>query len=271
MGNDSNGAVVRVHKNKNYTVMSNKHLLDKDLSLKAKGLMSLILALPDDWNYSIGGLTTLSNDGRDAVSSTLKTLQKFGYVAIEKVREQGQFKSIYHIFENPEENIFTDTDFPLRLNRCSSAESENPQQQNNNNQDTYNQDTNKQILLIENASVFGPLDLFELYKKECSIFPQPMELTDKRKQKAQKRLIKKPAREFWEKVFKNANASDFVKNNSFFSFDWILKNDENALKVYEGNYSNDRFSGNNKVSNAPVNFGKYAGYREKQKTGVVNG
>lgn len=98
MANNANGAVVRVHKTKDYTIMSNNHLLNKDLSLKAKGLMSLILALPDDWNYSIGGLTTMSNDGRDAVSSTLKTLQQFGYVTIEKVREQGQFKSIYHIF-----------------------------------------------------------------------------------------------------------------------------------------------------------------------------
>jgi hypothetical protein len=133
MTNDSNGAIVRVHRNKNYTVMSNNHLQNKELNLKAKGLMSLILSLPENWNYSIEGLTTLSADGRDAISSTLKTLQNFGYVTIEKIREQGQFKSIYHIFENPGENTFTVTDFPLRLNRCGSADSENPEQIITNN------------------------------------------------------------------------------------------------------------------------------------------
>ena len=269
MGNDSNGAVVRVHKNKDYTVMSNNHLLNKELSLKAKGLMSLILALPDDWNYSIGGLTTLSNDGRDAVSSTLKTLQNFGYVAIEKIREQGQFKSIYHIFENPQENIFTDTDFPLRLNRCSCADSENPQQQNTNNQDTNNKDTNNQDM--ENAQgVFGPFDLFELYKKSCPDFPQPRELSEDRKKKAITRLKNKPSREFWETVFKNANESKFCRENKFFSFDWILKNDLNPRKVFEGNYSNDKFS-KNVVNIVPVTNGKYSNYREKQNSGVVNG
>ena len=269
MGNDSNGAVVRVHKNKNYTVMSNNHLLNKNLSLKAKGLMSLILALPDDWNYSIGGLTTLSNDGRDAVSSTLKTLQQFGYVAIEKMREQGQFKSIYHIFENPEENIFTDTENPLRLNRCSCAESENPQQQSNNKQDTYNENTNNQD--FENACVFGPFDLYELYKSSCSTFPQPREFTEDRKKKAISRIKNKPNREYWETVFKKANESKFCRENKFFCFDWILKNDGNARKVFEGNYANDRFSNSPNVVNAPVNFSKYASYHQKQNSGVMNG
>ena len=270
MGNDShsNGAVFRVHKNKNYTVMSNNHLFNKELSLKAKGLMSVILALPEKWNYSIGGLTGLSNDGRDAVASTLKTLQTFGYVAIEKTRgEHGQFKTTYHIFENPEDNNFTVTDFPTRLNRCSSADSDNPEQLNTNNQDTNNQDTNKET--HENSEgIFGPAALYELYKKRCSIFPQPRELTQDRIKKAAARLKKRPDVEFWETVFRNAVESDFCKKNKFFCFDWILKNDGNALKVYEGNYSNDKYAtgSQNKVINiSPMSSSKYASYREKQQ------
>lgn len=268
MANNANGAVVRVHKTKDYTIMSNNHLLNKDLSLKAKGLMSLILALPDDWNYSIGGLTTMSNDGRDAVSSTLKTLQQFGYVAIEKVREQGQFKSIYHIFENPDENIFTDTENPLRLNRCSSADSENPIQQNTNNQETNNKDTNNQ--LIENASVFGAFDLFELYKKSCPNFPQPREFSEDRKKKTIARLKKKPAREYWEQVFKNANESKFCRENKFFTFDWLVKNDLNARKVFEGNYSDNKYSNTNVVNFATstTTTSKYESYHQKQNAGL---
>lgn len=270
MGNDSNsnGAVFRVHKNKNYTVMSNNHLFNKELSLKAKGLMSVILALPKNWNYSIGGLTGLSNDGRDAVASTLKTLQKFGYVAIEKARgDHGQFKTTYHIFENPEDNIFTVTDFPTRLTRCSLSDSDNPQQLNTNNQNTNNQDTNKET--HENSEgIFGPTGLFNLYKEKCSIFPQPKELTEKRIKKAAARLKKHPTVEYWQEVFKNAVESDFCKKNKFFSFDWIIKNDENSLKVYEGNYSNTKYSKsykNNVIDISPASSSKYSAYREKQQ------
>ena len=60
-------AVFRVHKTDNYTVMSNHHLQDTNLSLKAKGLLSLMLSLPADWNYSAKGLAELSKDGEDAV------------------------------------------------------------------------------------------------------------------------------------------------------------------------------------------------------------
>lgn len=269
MGNDSNsnGAVFRVYKNQNFTVMSNNHLFNKDLSLKAKGLMSVILALPEKWNYSISGLAGLSGDGRDAVASTLKTLQKFGYVFIEKTREQGQFKTTYHIFENPEENKFTVTDFPARSTRCSSADSDNPEQLNTNNQDTNNQDTNNQT--HENSEgIFGPAALYELYKKRCSIFPQPCELTQERIKKAAARLKKRPDVNFWETVFRNAVESDFCKKNKFFCFDWILKNDLNALKVYEGNYVNDKYAADsqNKIINiSPISSSKYASYREKQQ------
>ena len=73
-------SVIRIHKNSNFTVMSNYHFKEKKMSLKAKGLLSLMLSLPDDWNYSVSGLVTLSKDGKDSVMSALGELETFGYL-----------------------------------------------------------------------------------------------------------------------------------------------------------------------------------------------
>lgn len=82
--------IMRTEKNKNYTVMGNYHLRDKELSLKAKGLLSIMLSLPDGWNFSTQGLTTLSSDGETAIRSTLKELEKKGYLKRNKVRINGK-------------------------------------------------------------------------------------------------------------------------------------------------------------------------------------
>lgn len=72
--------IIRVERTKNFTVMSNHHFKNKKLSLKAKGLLSLMLSLPDDWNYSMKGLATLSKDGIDSVRTAMKELETQGYV-----------------------------------------------------------------------------------------------------------------------------------------------------------------------------------------------
>lgn len=72
--------IFRVERTKNYTVMSNQHFKNKSLSLKAKGLLSLMLSLPDDWNYNMQGLASLSRDGIDSVRSAIKKLEHHGYV-----------------------------------------------------------------------------------------------------------------------------------------------------------------------------------------------
>ena len=96
---------VRVHKNGNFTVMSNYHFREKKMSLKSKGLLSLMLSLPDDWNYSISGLVTLSKDGKDSVMSALAELELFGYLQRERVtNSKGQFAGVeYNIYEQPQE------------------------------------------------------------------------------------------------------------------------------------------------------------------------
>ena len=73
----------RVNKNVNYTVMSNHHLQDKRLSLKAKGLLSYMLSLPDDWNYSLKGLTIGCKDGLDSVRTAVLELEEHGCVRTE--------------------------------------------------------------------------------------------------------------------------------------------------------------------------------------------
>lgn len=97
-------SVMRIHKNNNFTVMSNYHFREKKMSLKAKGLLSLMLSLPDDWDYSVAGLSKLSKDGRDSIMSALSELEKFGYLTRERVKlDNGQFGGVaYNIYEEPQ-------------------------------------------------------------------------------------------------------------------------------------------------------------------------
>lgn len=72
--------IFRIEKNKNYTTMSNLHLKDKNLSLKAKGLLSMMLSLPNDWDYSIQGLASICKENETAINTTLKELKEMGYL-----------------------------------------------------------------------------------------------------------------------------------------------------------------------------------------------
>lgn len=90
--------VFRVERTKNFTVMSNHHLKDKALTLKAKGLLSIMLSLPDEWNYNLKGLATLSRDGLDSVRSALKELEHHGYVERHRIRdENGCYSDVEYI------------------------------------------------------------------------------------------------------------------------------------------------------------------------------
>lgn len=83
--------VFRVGRNKNFTVMSNHHFKNKDLSLKAKGLLSLMLSLPEDWNNNMRGLVSLSRDGIDSVRSAIKELEHYGYVERNIIRNESGY------------------------------------------------------------------------------------------------------------------------------------------------------------------------------------
>ena len=95
-------AIMRIQKTKDYTVMANYHLKDERLSLKAKGLLSMMLMLPDNWDYSVNGLVKIVKEGKTAVLSTLKELKEMGYLRITKNKnETGCFVYVYDVFEKP--------------------------------------------------------------------------------------------------------------------------------------------------------------------------
>lgn len=94
----------KIYKNGDFTVMSNYHLKDKELSLKATGLLSKMLSLPEDWDYSLNGLVAITKDGLDSVRSALNELKEHNYIEILKLRtSKGTFKYNYLVFENPSE------------------------------------------------------------------------------------------------------------------------------------------------------------------------
>lgn len=106
--------VFRVNKNRNYTVMSNVHLRDKTLPLKAKGLLSLMLSLPEDWDYSMRGLAKLSADGLDSTRAAVKALERSGYVVRRQLYDsRGRFSNNeYTVFEIPQPSS-PSSDLPL--------------------------------------------------------------------------------------------------------------------------------------------------------------
>ena len=89
--------------------MSNTHLKDKRLSLKAIGLLSIVLGLPEDWHYTVNGLVGIVKDGKDSVESAIKELKKNGYLRVEKIYPNANSNRIqyqYTFFENPQEVDF---------------------------------------------------------------------------------------------------------------------------------------------------------------------
>ena len=98
--------IVKVEKNTNFTVMSNIHLKDRKLTMKAKGLLSIVLSLPDNWNYSIAGLASLSAEKESAVKSALDELKKHGYLVVTKKMpndtKSGRIEYEYTFFETPQ-------------------------------------------------------------------------------------------------------------------------------------------------------------------------
>ena len=115
-------AVCRVEKNANYTVMSNYHLSDSRLSLKAVGLLSKMLSLPENWDYTIHGLTYICKEGRDAIQGAVVELEEAGYIRRQQRHDEaGKFAGYeYVIYEAPlTENPSTDkpsTENPQQLN-----------------------------------------------------------------------------------------------------------------------------------------------------------
>lgn len=156
--------IIRVNKTKDYTVMSNYHLKDKNLSLKAKGLLSVMLSLPDNWEYSISGLVKISKENETAITTALKELKQYNYLKITRLTpdktDTGRIEYIYDIYEQPTKKQDLEN-LGLEIQGL-----ENQRQYNTNNKITNNKNT-KYIYIGEYRRVKLTE---EQYKKLCKEF-----------------------------------------------------------------------------------------------------
>ena len=225
-------SVFRVEKDKNYTVMSNYHFKEKGMSLKAKGLLSLMLSLPDDWDYTIEGLVAICKENRTSITNTLNELKDFHYLEIKKIKNsKGQFDYIYNIYEQPRDKK------PDTENLCmDNLDMENPVIENQLQLNTNNKVLKNKILnnkLTNN-------NIIDLYSEICTNLPSIKKINDKRKI-----ALNKFAKEFTEdeikQIFNLANSSKFLTGQNDrgwkADFDFILKPDK-ATAILEGKYSN---------------------------------
>ena len=160
-------AVFRVERTGDYTVMSNFHLKDKRLSLKAKGLLSQMLSLPDDWDYTLSGLSYINRESKDAIRSAVNELETAGYIRRRQTTDaSGKFAANeYTIFERPIEGEPM-LDKPLSENPITVNPSavnplpENPTQLNTKKSNTQKQNTHgsntDSIPFRETAAVIPP-------------------------------------------------------------------------------------------------------------------
>lgn len=156
-------SVVRVNHNTNYTVMSNHHLRNMNLSLKAVGLLSKILSLPPEWDYTIEGLAAICKDGVTAVKSALKELKDEGYLVVTKLMpdktKSGRIEYIYDIYEQPQEKQALEKqgieNLPVEIQGV-----ENPPQLNTNK-------SNKEVLSKEELKT----DYKEEFENLWSVYP----------------------------------------------------------------------------------------------------
>lgn len=135
-------AMIRVNNTKGFTVMSNYHFQDKEISLKAKGLLGLMLSLPSNWDYSVNGLVAIVKENKAAVQTALKELEEHKYLKRTRVQDEtGRFDYIYDIYEKPYDKL------PCTENRCTDIQctevqcTENQPQINTNKQNTNKQST----------------------------------------------------------------------------------------------------------------------------------
>ncbi len=115
-------AVFRVERNRGYTVMSNHHLRNKDLTLKAKGLLSQMLSLPEDWDYTLAGLSLINREKINAIREAVREVEKARYIVRSRERdERGRLRSAeYVIFEQPQPQPALDLptlENPMQLNK----------------------------------------------------------------------------------------------------------------------------------------------------------
>ena len=189
-------AIFRVAKTRDYTVMSNYHLRDKNLTLKAKGLLSLILSLPEDWNYTTRGLAAICKEGVDSIGAALRELESAGYLTRHRLRDRsGRISDTeYVVYESPHKETEVDlpdkvsqgTDEPDTASPCTenpymvspdteAPDTENPAQLNTEVSNTYESNTQKSNpdpILIQKQTGMLPVASPTKCRKSCGSVPE---------------------------------------------------------------------------------------------------
>ena len=144
--------VFRVEKNREFVVMHNRFLREKEMSLKAKGLLALCLALPDDWNYSLNGLCAICKESQTSIRSALKELETFNYLKRNRLQnDKGHFIYEYVIYELPHtENLHT-----------GKQHTEKPHKEKRTQQSIKGQNIKKQNIKDNNSFMNELKDLYE--------------------------------------------------------------------------------------------------------------
>ena len=154
--------IVRVIKSKDYTTICNRIFKDRRLSLKAKGLLAMLLSFSDSWKLSINGLEVILKEGRTSIRSTINELIKHGYVEREQVRKEGMFVGVnYIVFESPK------LQNPTAVNLISQN---SLQVSNNIINNQFNKDNSKnqffnEVMAFENYSKEMLTDFFEYWSE----------------------------------------------------------------------------------------------------------
>lgn len=191
-------AVYKRHLNKDYTIMPNHHLRNKDLSLKAKGLLSMMLGLPNDWDYSVNGLVSITKEKRTAVENALNELKESGYVIVRKLlpneTRSGLFEYEYHIYEFPQEIKIQEVDDQEVGNQgvgflgVDNLGVENQQQLNTNKSITKELNTkdtkenNKRKIESVNMSLGLEFDAVRLFESFWKTYPRKVSKSEAKKE-----------------------------------------------------------------------------------------
>lgn len=240
--------IFRVNKTSDYVVMSNRHFREKQMSLKAKGLLSEMLSLPDDWDYSIAGLAAINKESVTSIKSALAELQDFGYLIIEKFypdkSSSGRIEYVYNVYEYPQNQVGDNQ--PIEKQEVEKQEVENQPLENQSVENRRQYNNNKPNINNKNINKQNIKDRVEefklLFNVICVSLPEVRLLTKARVAHIKTLLttLEKSGCtpiEFLKKI----ENSDFLTGRSGqwrATFDWIIQ-PSNAVKIIEGNYSGE--------------------------------
>lgn len=205
--------IFKINKTQDYVVMSNHHLRNKNLTLKAKGLLSQMLSLPDDWDYTLAGLAHINKESIDAVRTAVWELEKEGY--IEKTRERDEKGklggTIYNIYEVPPKNNLDpkpqakkDTNNKIKTNNLS-----------NTNKDNKNKEVTKKTE-TENLQKSNMAPLNSITQTNIEQQKDEKESNDNRRERIGKKDI-----------YEYNKYREIIKNN--IEYDWWVENHESAI------------------------------------------